>query len=345
MTRYFGLPDGHRTERRRIGVVLVNLGTPSGPDVAAVRRYLAEFLADPRVVELPRWIWWPILHGVILRLRPRRSAHAYAEVWMPEGSPLLVHTRALADAIQTSLDSERPDRIVVRYAMRYGKPQLRSVLRELAGEGMRRLLVLPLYPQYSATTTGSVLDALAAEFRSWRWIPEFRFVNGYHDDPGHLEALARSVEAHWREHGRAPRILLSFHGLPQRYTRKGDPYFDQCRVTAQALRERLALPADAMQMAFQSRVGRGRWLSPYTDEVLAALPGAGVAWVQVLCPGFAVDCLETLEEIAIRYREVFLAAGGERFEYVPALNTSTDQVRALTRLILRHGQGWPEFDS
>ncbi|MGA9341743.1 MAG: ferrochelatase [Rhodanobacteraceae bacterium] len=325
--------------------MLVNLGTPEAPDPAAVRRYLAEFLADPRVVELPRWLWWPILHGIILRIRPRRSAHAYQQVWTPAGSPLLVNTRSLTRALQATFDSEFPERIAVRFAMRYGKPDLQSVLRELASHGMRRLLMLPLYPQYSATTTGSVLDALTAELRGWRWTPELRFVNGYHDETEHIEALARSVEAHWREHGRAPRLLLSFHGLPERYVRNGDPYFEQCRQTAEALRERLALAPEAISVAFQSRVGRGRWLSPYSDEVLAALPSAGVRWVQVMCPGFSVDCLETLEEIAIRYRETFLAAGGERFEYLPALNDNPDQVHALVRLVLRHSQGWREFEA
>ncbi len=326
------------------GVLLVNLGTPAAPTPRAVRRYLAQFLSDRRIVELPRWLWWPVLHGVILRLRPRQSAALYAKVWTAEGSPLATGTAALAAGLQESIRAQRPGPILVRHAMRYGEPAIGPVLREMAAAGMRRLLVLPLFPQYSGTTTASVMDAIGQELASWRRVPDLRFIAGYHADAAWIEALARSVEAHWQRAGRAPRLLLSFHGIPERYARAGDPYPDQCRASARRLRERLGLAEDAVIVAFQSRVGRTRWTGPYTEDLLEALPREGVRHLQVLCPGFAIDCLETLEEIAIRNHARFLRAGGERFEYIPALNAGAAHVEALGGRILREGQGWPEFD-
>jgi len=344
MPHYLGQADYAHGSPAAAGVVLVNLGTPSAPTPKAVRRYLAQFLSDPRIVEAPRWLWWLALHGVILRVRPARSAALYSKIWAPQGSPLLTGTVALTEAIQSAVMLQRPAPILVRHAMRYGEPSIGSVLRDLAHAGMRRLLVLPLFPQYSGTTAASVQDAVGAELSRWRWVPETRFVTDYHAEPRYLEALALSVEKHWHDHGRADRLLLSFHGIPERYVRNGDPYFCQCQATARALRERLDLSEHELVVTFQSRVGRERWLSPYTDESLKALPARGVRSVQVLCPGFAVDCLETLEEIAITNRERFVLAGGERFEYIPALNAGEAHVAALTDLILRHGQGWPEFD-
>ncbi len=326
---------------RRAAVVLLNLGTPQAPTASAVRRYLAQFLWDPRVIELPRWMWWPILQ-VILLIRPRRSAHAYAQIWTDAGSPLLVYTRALAQGLGARL-REGGASVEVREAMTYGEPSVSQVMAELSRSGTRRVLVVPLYPQYSGSSTGAAIDALADALKRLRWPPETRWVGDYHDDPAHIEALARSVEAHWRVHGQAQRLLLSFHGIPQRYVDAGDPYFAQCRVTAQRLRERLGLAEEQMVMAFQSRVGREAWIMPYTEEVLRDLPAQGVRAVQVLCPGFAVDCLETLEEIAIRNRDDYLAAGGERFEYIPALNASDDHVAMLARLVAQHTLGWAEF--
>jgi len=344
MPRYLGQADYEHGSPAAAGVLLVNLGTPVAPTPQAVRRYLAEFLSDPRIVEMPRVLWRPILHGVILRVRPARSAALYAKIWTPEGSPLLTGTAKLAAGVQDFVARERPGPILVRHAMRYGEPSIGSVMRELARAGARRLLVLPLFPQYSGTTTASVMDAIGAELARWRRVPELRFVSDYHAEPRYIEALARRVEAHWHDHGRAARLVLSFHGIPRRYFRAGDPYFCQCQATARSLRERLDLGENEITVAFQSRVGRQRWLTPYTDEVLSALPREGVRHVQVLCPGFAVDCLETLEEIALTNRERFLLAGGERFEYIPALDAGEDHVAALGDLILRHGQGWPEFD-
>lgn len=324
----------------RIAVVLVNLGTPDAASVPAVRRYLAQFLSDPRVIEQPRWLWLTLLHAVILRLRPARSARAYASIWTEAGSPLLVLSQALAAALDRAARSASCDRIEVHLAMTYGRPALSEVVQGLARRGLRRLLLLPLYPQYSATSTGAVLDALADTVKTLRWPPELRTVSDYHDQPAHIEALARSVEQHWQQHGRAERLLLSFHGIPQRYVAAGDPYAAQCLATAQRLAARLGLTADQYEATFQSRVGREEWLRPYTDQRLEQLAREGVRSVQVLCPGFAVDCLETLEEIAGENRERFLHAGGERYEYIAALNDGAGQVGALLELVQRHTRGW-----
>ncbi len=345
MPRFFSQPGFRHGEPAMAAVVLINLGTPAAPTPRAVRRYLAQFLADPRIVEWPRWAWRLVLHGIVLRLRPARSAELYRKIWTPQGSPLAVGMQALAERLQTSLRTQRPGPILVRHAMRYGQPAIAEVLRELAQAGARRILVLPVFPQYSGTTTASAFDALAAELATWRWLPELRFVNDYHAAPRYIEALARSVEAHWQRHGRAQKLVLSFHGTPASYLRAGDPYFCQCQATARRLRERLGLGEDAMLVTFQSRVGRARWLEPYTDTTLTELPHAGVRHVQVLCPGFAVDCLETLEEIALTNHARFLHAGGERLEYIPALNDSAEHVAALADLVLRHTVGWPEFAS
>lgn len=324
----------------RVAVVLVNLGTPDAPTVPAVRRYLAQFLSDPRVVEQPRWLWLPLLHGVILRVRPARSARAYASIWTDAGSPLLVYSRALAHALDQAARAANGDRIEVHLAMTYGQPALPEVVRGLTERGIRRLLLLPLYPQYSATSTGAALDALADTLKTLRWPPELRTIGGYHDQPAHIEALARSVERHWQQHGRADRLLLSFHGIPKRYVEAGDPYAHQCRTTAERMVQRLGVDSAQVDIAFQSRVGREEWLRPYTDQRLEELARSGTRSVQVLCPGFAVDCLETLEEIAIENRERFLRAGGERYEYIAALNAGEDQVAALLALLMQHVQGW-----
>lgn len=344
MPRYFGQPNHAHGDVPAVAVLVVNLGTPDAPEKGAVRRYLAEFLSDPRIVESPRWLWKPILHGGILRVRPGRSAALYAKIWTPEGSPLQVGMTSLVDKLQAALRAQRPGPIIVRHAMRYGRPAIGATLRELAEAGAQRILVLPLFPQYSGTTSASVLDAVTAELRTWRWTPDLRFVADYHADARYIEALARSVEAHWQHQGRAQRLLLSYHGIPEKYFRAGDPYFCQCQATARRLRERLGLGDDELIVSFQSRVGGQVWLQPYTEATLESLPAQGVGHVQVLCPGFSVDCLETLEEIAITNHARFLRAGGQRFEYIPALNAGDDHVAALTELVLAQGQGWPEFD-
>ena len=324
------------------GVLLVNLGTPTAPTAKALRPYLAEFLGDKRVIDYPRWLWWLILHGVILRIRPPRSAHAYARIWTDQGSPLRFGSEALAANLQTELDRQQPGKLRVALAMRYGEPSVAHTIEQLQHEGVRRLLVLPLYPQYSATSTGSVIDAIADTFKTLRWPPELRFVNDYHDDPRHIDALATSIEHWWATNGRGDKLLLSFHGIPERYVQLGDPYLDQCQTTARLLRERLHINADDVILSFQSRVGREQWLQPYTDATVRQLASNGVKKLDVACPGFAVDCLETLEEIAMQNRDFFLAAGGETLRYIPALNDSTEQVRSLAALVRRHIRGWPE---
>ncbi|XRD91062.1 ferrochelatase [Dyella nitratireducens] len=339
---YTGLAGQSYDQPAQAGVLLVNLGTPNAPTARALRPYLAEFLGDPRVIEYPRWRWWLILHGVILRIRPARSAHAYARVWTTEGSPLRVGSEKLAAALQARLKQVAAGPIRVALAMRYGEPSVRKQIEQLQREGVRQLLVLPLYPQYSGTSTGSVIDAVADAFKQLRWPPELRIINDYHDDAGHIEALAQSIERWWTEHGRGDKLLLSFHGIPQRYVAAGDPYLHQCQTTTRLLRERLGLNETQLVMSFQSRVGREPWLQPYTDETVKQLARQGVKRLDVACPGFAVDCLETLEEIAMQNAEFFTEAGGEALRYIPALNDGDEQVASLAALILRHTQGWPE---
>jgi protoporphyrin/coproporphyrin ferrochelatase len=346
---YTGLADdshGPFVQAVQAAVLLVNLGTPTAPTAKALRPYLAQFLGDRRVIDYPRWLWWLILHGVILRVRPPRSARAYAKVWTSQGSPLRFGSEAVAEALQRELARQRPGApVTVALAMRYGEPSVAATIARLQRDGVRRLLVLPMYPQYSATSTGSVIDAVADALKTLRWPPELRIVNDYHDDPGHIEALASSIEKWWDTSGRGDKLLLSFHGIPERYVRLGDPYLDQCRRTAQLLRERLQLSEDELLVSFQSRVGRESWLHPYTDATVRKLAAEGVKKLDVACPGFAVDCLETLEEIAMQNRAFFIAAGGSDLRYIPALNDSAAQVESLAALVLRHTQGWPEFAS
>lgn len=335
-----GVDDFTHDQAESTGVLITNLGTPDAPTTAALRRYLKEFLWDPRVVEVPRPLWWLILNGIILNVRPRRSARAYREVWTEQGSPLLLHTRDQAQRLQERLSARFGPRVQVEFAMRYGNPSISSVIDRMQRAGVRRLLVLPLYPQYSGATTASTFDAVAADFRRRRWLPELRMINHYHDFPPYIEALAASVQRHWQVHGRAERLILSYHGVPKRYLLQGDPYFCECHKTSRLLAERLGLQEGEWLTTFQSRFGREEWLRPYTDETLQALPGQGVKSVQVLCPGFAADCLETLEEIGQENRDYFLAAGGERYQYIAALNADPLHIDALEALVLEHLHGW-----
>lgn len=340
---YTGVAGASRDLPVQAAVLLVNLGTPEAPTAKAVRPYLAQFLGDRRVIDYPRWLWWLILHGVILRVRPARSAHAYQRIWTPQGSPLRVGSEALAARLQEKLSEACAEPVRVALAMRYGQPSVPAQIERLQREGVRHLLVLPLYPQYSATSTGSVIDAVAEAMQSLRWPPELRLVNDYHDDPGHIEALARSIEQWWAGHGRGDKLLLSFHGIPERYVREGDPYFDQCQATARALRQRLALDESQLLVSYQSRVGRESWLHPYTDATVRELAASGIKRLDVACPGFAVDCLETLEEIAMQNRDFFLDAGGSELRYIPALNDTPEQVDSLAALVRRHTGGWSAF--
>jgi ferrochelatase len=330
-------PHGRPT---RTAIVYCNLGTPDEATAPALRRYLAEFLSDPRVVEIPKLVWWPILHGVILRTRPKKSAAKYASVWLPEGSPLKVWTEKQATLLRGYL-GERGHQVTVRYAMRYGNPSIASVLDELKAEGVTRVLVLPAYPQYSGTTTASVIDAVTTWSQPVRHLPEFRFVNRYHDDPGYIQALARTVRAHWMAHGQSEHLVMSFHGVPERTLHLGDPYHCECQKTARLLAEALGLAKDRYTLTFQSRFGKAKWLEPYTEPTLVAMAKKGLKSVDLVCPGFTSDCLETLEEINMEAREAFLHAGGSSFRYIPCVNDSPEWIRALTDLAERHLQGWP----
>lgn len=344
MARYKGSSRPAHDKPPATGILLTNLGTPDAPTRKALRRYLAEFLSDTRVIEAPKLFWWPILYGIILTLRPRKSAEAYAKVWTDEGSPLMVYSRRQAAAITAHLQQKLSGPVVVELAMRYGNPSIRSALERMHAANVRRLLVFPLYPQYSATTTASTFDAVAEVLKGWRWIPELRMINHYHDDPGYISALAESIRLYRAEHGSADRLLFSFHGLPKKYFTDGDPYFCECQKTARLVASELQLGEDEWAVSFQSRFGPTEWLKPYTGEVLDNWARTGQHNIQIICPGFSADCLETLEEIQIQYHKQFLQAGGKKFGYIPALNASSGHIDVLSDLIVRHCQGWSSPD-
>lgn len=326
-------------------VLLCNLGTPDAPTTSAVRRFLAEFLSDHRVVEIPRPIWWLILNGIILRFRPKKSAAKYASIWTPNGSPLKIWTEKQARLLEGWL-GEAGHRVTVRYAMRYGSTSIASQLDQLKADGVGRVLILPAYPQYSATTTASVFDAVYTWAAKIRAIPELRFVNRYHDDAGYISALEQSVRAHWQTHGKpdstqALQLVMSFHGITERSLKLGDPYHCECFKTARLLAEALGLNATQYKVTFQSRLGRAKWLQPYTEPSVIALAKSGVKRVDVICPGFNCDGLETLEEINMEVRHAFTAAGGKEFHYIPCLNDNATWLSALSNITQRHLQGWP----
>jgi ferrochelatase len=329
---------------QRTGVLLCNLGTPDAPTPSAVRRYLSEFLSDQRVVEIPRVLWLLILHGIILRTRPAKSAAKYASIWTPEGSPLKVWTEKQAKLLQGWL-GQRNHQVSVRWAMRYGSTSIASQLDAMKADGVTRILVVPAYPQYSATTTASVFDAVYVWAQNTRALPELRFVNHYHDHPGYIAALAGSVQRHWDSNGRPDQLVMSFHGVPERTLHLGDPYHCECQKTARLLAAHLGLAQDGYSVTFQSRFGKAKWLEPYTEPTLRALARRGLARVDVVCPGFTGDCLETLEEIAQEGRDAFLASGGKEFHYIPCLNDEPAWIAALGELAQRHLAGWPTRDT
>jgi ferrochelatase len=330
-------------ERRDSVVLLVNTGTPAAPRSGAVRQFLSRFLSDRRVIELPRALWLPLLYGLVLPLRSPRSAHRYRLIWRAEGSPLLMYTSQLRAALERELAAAptpaRPG-LRVEQAFLYSAPEVGQVMDELRAARVRRLLVLPLFPQASGTTTGAVYDQVARGLARWRTLPELRYVAEYYDEPGYIGALEASVREHWQQHGRGGHLLLSFHGIPQAYAQRGDRYADQCRDTAGRLAAALELAPQQWTLSFQSRFGANRWLQPATATTLHELPHRGIRSVTVVCPGFAADCLETLEEIALDGRDNFLKAGGEHFDYVPSLNADARQVSALARLITRVTADW-----
>ena len=338
--KYTGTASFDHGQPPRVGILLTNLGTPDAPQKKPLRKYLKQFLADPRVVEIPRVLWWFILHGIILNVRPARSAAAYRSIWTEQGSPLMVNTRNQAQALQSVMTERHGDEVIVDFAMRYGTPDIAGVLQTMIDRGVRSLLVLPLYPQYSGATTGSTFDALAADFTRRRWLPELRFVAQYHDHPAYIRALADSIRSFRAEHGGSDRLLFSYHGEPQRYLEQGDPYHCQCHKTTRLVAEQLGLQESEYQTTFQSRFGKAQWLQPYTDATLKELPARGIKSVQVVCPGFAADCLETLEEIGVENRAYFTEAGGEHYSYIPCLNSEPGHITALAELATSQLGGW-----
>lgn len=323
------------------GVILVNLGTPSSPDADGVRRYLAEFLSDTRVIQIPKPIWWCILHGIILRVRPARVAKLYASVWTDAGSPLLAFSRRIQAGIANELNKMSGTDIPVELAMTYGEPSMRAAGRALAQKKCRRIIVLPLYPQYSATTTAAAFDRLARDLKPCPDLPELIFIRDYWSDAAYLDALASSVREHWAEHGQGDRLLMSFHGIPKRYEDQGDPYPAECRAHAAALADRLGLETDQWIASFQSRFGKAEWVKPYTSDQLERWgKDSDIKSVDVICPAFAADCLETLEEIKEENREIYQAAGGKNYRYISCLNDRPDHVRALAGVILRRSRAW-----
>lgn len=331
---------GKHQSDAKIGILLANLGTPTEPTSGAVRKYLKEFLWDPRIIELPRALWWFVLNGIILNTRPAKSARAYQEVWTEDGSPLLLISQRQKLKLQQLLDHRMANRFVVELGMRYGQPSIQSALDRLAKANARRLIVLPLYPQYSATTTASITDGLFDQFKQWRVIPELRIITQYYEQESYIGALIKSVKDYWQANGVCDKLLFSFHSIPKRYADQGDIYPLHCELTAQAVATGLGLKDDQWQLSFQSRLGKEEWLRPYTDETLVALGKAKTGRVDVICPGFSADCLETLEEIDQENRQRYLTCGGAEYHYIPALNDNSAHIEMMAELVEQHSCGW-----
>lgn len=339
--KYIGQTDyDHDGASPRQGILLCNLGTPDAPRATELRRYLKEFLSDPRVVELPRLLWWMILNLIILRIRPRRSAKLYQSVWTDSGSPLMVYSQEQVKAVKQRLAEKYGD-IPVVLGMRYGNPSMAAAVKELTDQNVRDIIVLPLYPQYAGATTGSTFDAIAKTFTQLRWVPELQFINGYHKSEGYLDALCTTIKRHIEAHGQPDKFIFSYHGTPERYLKKGDPYHCFCHQTTRLVREKLGFDEAQVMTTFQSRFGREPWLQPYTDKTLEQLPKDGVKHIAVICPGFSSDCLETIEEIDMEARESFIEHGGEQFHYIPCLNDDPVHIDALVGILekrLSHSQ-------
>ena len=336
--RFTAEPAYRHGQAAKTAIIYCNIGTPQAPTAHALRRYLAEFLSDPRVVEIPRFLWMLILHGIILRVRPAKSAHKYASIWTEEGSPLKVWTDKQSQRLQALFN---PDQLLVRYAMRYGSPAIPQVLDELKALGVNRVLVLPAYPQYSATTTASVFDAVYTWGLRTRYLPEIRFVNHYHDHPAYIAALADTICSHWTANGRSEQLVMSFHGVPERTLKLGDPYHCECHKTARLLAQALQLQPEEYKVCFQSRFGKAKWLEPYTEPTVRELARQGCKSVDIVCPGFVCDCLETLEEIALEVKAAFLEEGGSQFQYIACLNDNPVWIEGLKGIAEVHLAGWP----
>jgi len=339
--KYFlGTKNFSHEYKPAVGILLLNLGTPDAPTTSALRKYLREFLSDTRIIELPKILWQLLLQTIILLTRPPRVAKLYKSIWMEGGSPLLVYTSSLAKKLEQSLRLQAGNPIHVRVGMRYGSPSVASALRELKDQHCSRIIFIPLFGQYSSTTVGSGFDALCKELVTWRWVPDLRTINQFHDHPEYIKALANNVRAHWDKNGKGEKLLMSFHGVPLRYVLAGDPYHCHCHKTGRLLAEELGLNESEYFIAFQSQFGKEEWIKPTTDKTLIAWAEAGMKSVDVICPGFLVDCLETIEEIAEENKENFLHHGGERYHYIPSLNDSPAFVEVLENLCLEHGLGW-----
>ena len=344
--RYLPEPEFRHDTILKTGILLINLGTPDEPTPGAVKRYLKQFLSDPRVIEIPKAVWWFILNGIILNTRPKKSAAKYAKIWMPEGSPLLVHTKRLAQLLRGYLGEKIKSPLVVVPAMRYGNPSILSAIEELKAQHCNRILLLPLYPQYAGSTTASSVEMVFDSLKRYRDIPALRVVKHYHDHPAYIDALASHVLAYWAKHGKPEKLLMSFHGVPRFTLDKGDPYHCECQKTGRLLAEALGLVKEQYVISFQSLFGRAEWVKPYTEPTLKELAKKGVSRVDVICPGFPIDCLETLEEIAMECKASFLAAGGKEFNYIPCLNGNDLWVKGLAQIAEENLQGWidPAWD-
>ena len=329
----------------RTGVLLINLGTPDAPTAQALRPYLEEFLSNPRVIEVPKLIWWPILYGLILPFRPKKSAEKYAQVWMPEGSPLKVHTERQTQLLREALQTRLPHPPIVEYAMNIGKPSVAMVLTKMQQQGCERILVIPLFPQYAASSTAAAMDNVFDVLKKMRNQPSIRTIKQYHDHPGYIAALAKNIRDYWDMHGRPDKLIISFHGTPRTSLDKGDPYHCACQKTGRLLAEALDLNSDQYSVCFQSRFGRAEWLTPYTAQTLTQLGKDQTRRVDVVCPGFVSDCLETLEEIAIEAKNTFIRAGGKEFHYIPCLNEHSDWIQTLADIACTHLQGWLDSEA
>ncbi|WP_165008342.1 ferrochelatase [Neisseria yangbaofengii] len=337
MPHFLAEPTLSYEQQHKTAVVLMNLGTPDAPTAQAVRPYLKDFLSDPRVVELPKLVWQPILRGLVLTLRPQKSAHGYEKIWFKEGSPLAVYTGRQTKALAAALPN-----VIVRHAMTYGNPGAPEVLQDLKNQGVGNVLVIPLYPQYAASSTGAALDKVFAELLQQRNQMSVRTISRFYDDAGYIEAMKQHIQAYWTEHGRGEKLMLSFHGIPQKNHDDGDPYLKECHHTAKLLAEALDLSANEYIVSFQSQFGKAKWVKPSTQDLFGELPKQGVTKLDVFCPGFLADCLETMEEIALIGREQFHEAGGKQYRFIPCLNDNPVWVNALAELAKKHLQGWAE---